>query len=112
MGLRRYDIVVYDRVNTQTDEIADYIINELKAPQAAEDLLADLQKAMRSLDVMPERIPLVRFEPWRSRGFRCMVARNYLIYFWIDEAARQVNITAVIYGKRDQAAKMETIIEN
>lgn len=30
----------------------------------------------------------------------------------MDEAARQVHITAVIYGKRDQAAQTETIIEN
>ena len=30
----------------------------------------------------------------------------YLIYFQIDETARQVNILAVLYGKRDQAEQI------
>lgn len=40
-----------------------------------------------------------------------MVVRKYLIYFEIDEAAQQVNVIAVIYGKRDQMAQLEMMIE-
>lgn len=40
-----------------------------------------------------------------------MVVRKYLIYFEIDETARQVNVIAVIYGKRDQMSQLETMIE-
>ena len=36
---------------------------------------------------------------------------SYLIYFEIDETARQVNVIAVIYGKRDQMSQLETMIE-
>ena len=41
-----------------------------------------------------------------------MTVRKYLIYFEIDEAARQVNVIAVIYGRRDQAAQLDGIIGN
>ena len=41
-----------------------------------------------------------------------MVVRKYLVYFQIDETLRQVNILAVLYGKRDQAARLDEIIES
>ena len=35
-----------------------------------------------------------------------MPVKNYLVYFWIDEAAYIVQIMAVIYGRRDQAERL------
>lgn len=29
--------------------------------------------------------------------------KNHLIYFGIDEDARRVQVTAILYGRRDQA---------
>ena len=41
-----------------------------------------------------------------------MVVREYLIYFEIDETKKQVTVAAVIYGKRDQTAQIDNIIED
>lgn len=108
----RYKVNVSAQIDAQMDEIADYIIHTLKAPQAAEDLLHALHRAIDSLDMMPERIPLSRHESLKALGLHCMVVRNYLIYFQIDEAERQVVVHAVIYGKRDQAVQLDGIVQN
>ena len=110
--MTKYRIKIIAKAKAQVKSAAKYIKEELHAPLSAKSLTNDIKKAIASLKTMPERIPPVRFEPWRSRGFRCMTVRNYLIYFWIDEAARQVNVIAVIYGRRDQAAQLDGIIGN
>lgn len=50
----------------------------------------------------PGRIPLTDEEPWRTEGIHKMPVKNFLVYFWIDEGNSKVQITAVVYGKRDQ----------
>lgn len=35
-----------------------------------------------------------------------MPVKNFLIYFWIDEENSKVQVTAVIYGKRDQLKQL------
>ena len=112
MDSMSYKIRIPIKVHEQTMGIATYISEKLKSPQAAQNVLNDLYDAYSSLEEFPERIPFSRIKELRARGVRCMVVRKYLIYFQIDEPAKQVNVLAVLYGKRDQAAKMETIIEN
>jgi hypothetical protein len=36
-----------------------------------------------------------------------MVVGNFLAYFWIDEPAQIVWVTAVVYGKRDQRQQLQ-----
>ena len=56
---------------------------------------------MASLSQMPKRVPLIEEEPWRSEGVRVRAVRNFLIYFWVNEAEKTVQIIAVIYARRD-----------
>ncbi len=36
-----------------------------------------------------------------------MVVKNFLVYFWIDDAGACVWVTAVVYGRRDQRKQLE-----
>jgi len=56
---------------------------------------------------MPGRIASADDEPWRSYGVHKMSVKNFLVYFWIDEASKRVQITAVIYGRRDQLQQFQ-----
>ena len=38
-----------------------------------------------------------------------MRVKNYYVYFWIDEENNIVQVTAVIYVARDQAAQLDMI---
>ena len=74
--------------------------------------MADLENAVASLCLFPDRIPLAREVSWRKRGVHAMVVRKYLLYFRVDEANRQVYVIRVLYGKRDQMAQMDAVAED
>lgn len=35
-----------------------------------------------------------------------MIIKNFIVYFWIDEARMTVQITGVVYAKRDQVKQL------
>lgn len=97
-----YHVEVTTQAHKQIREIYRYVREELQAPDAAQHLLDALRASIAALERFPGSIALTDEEPWRSYGFRRMPVRNFLVYFWIDEAAGRVQVTSVVYGKRDQ----------
>ena len=102
-----YKVKITPQASAQMLEIFSYISNTLKEPLTAERLLDELQKRILSLDTMPRRVALVDEEPWRSYGIHKMPVKNFLVYFWVNEEQKEVHITAVIYGKRDQLEQLK-----
>lgn len=105
-----YEVKVTKQAYRQMREIVLYITNELLSPEAAANLLDKMQEAINALSEMPKRHSLVDEEPWRSEGVRKIIVKNFLIYFWIDDENMRVQVTAVIYAKRNQLvqfAKMD-----
>lgn len=97
-----YAVKVTSQAEAQIQEIIYYITHSLKAPDAALHLLDVLEESFLSLSQFPQRVSLVNEEPWHTNGIRRLPAKNFLVYFWIDEDNMRVQITAVIYAKRDQ----------
>ena len=60
-----------------------------------------IDEAINSLSTMPERCPLVRTESLKAKGYRWLPARNYTIFFTIDENADAVRIERVLYSRRE-----------
>lgn len=107
--MNNYKVKITEQAEAQLREILCYISNTLKEPDIAMSLFNEIQKNILSLDVMPKRIALIDEEPWRSYGIHRMTVKNFLIYFWVNEDLKEVHITAVIYGKRDQLKLLERI---
>ena len=101
-----YTVKVTKQAYGQMRDIVLYVTDELFAPDAAQNLLDKFEKAINELAEMPQRHSLADEEPWRSEGVRKIVVRNFLIYFWVDEENMRVQVTAVIYQKRDQLARL------
>lgn len=40
------------------------------------------------------------------KGIHRLPVKNFLVYFWIDENNMRVQITAIIYEKRDQLRQL------
>ena len=77
--------------------------NSLRAErQTAIRMLDTLEKEILSLSTLPNRVALTEEEPWHSAGIRKLSVKNYLVYSWVNEDQKQVQITAVVYGRRDQ----------
>ena len=87
-------------------EIASYIAVDLQVPETAMQMLRTFQAEIAKLKMMPQRIPLTPEEPWHSVGIRRMLVKNYNIYFWIDDEKSIVQITDVIYGRRNQPKQL------
>lgn len=107
--MTEYMVKITHQAQEQMQEIASYISLELKAPDAALHLLDSLESAILSLAKMPQRIPLTEEEPWRSNGIHKMPVKNFLVYFWIDEENCRVQVTAVVYVRRDQARQLSNM---
>ncbi len=58
---------------------------------------------------MPERFSIVEDEPCKSRGYRKMPVKNFLVYYYVDEENKTVWVTAVVYGRRDQLNVLKRI---
>lgn len=101
-----YTVKITAQAREQMQDITHYIAVDLQAPDAALRLLDTLEKEISALSQLPHRIALTEEEPWHSYGVHKMTVKNFLVYFWIDEDARKVQVTAVVYGRRDQAGQL------
>lgn len=108
----KYEIKVTRQALEQMREIAHYISYDLMAPEAADNLLDDLKASILKLSVLPKKYPLIEEEPWRSEGVRKIVVKNFLVYYWIDEEYNKIQVTAVIYSKRDQIKQLKNMEMN
>lgn len=102
-----YVVKVTTQAQEQLREIVHYVAFNLQAPAAAAGLLDTLEQSIASLSQFPSRIALTEDEPWHSCGIHKMAVKNFLVYFWIDEAAYKVQVTAVVYGRRDQVQQLQ-----
>ena len=89
-----YEVRITLQAQAHLREIRDYIAQKLLAPEAAKSTVQRLGTVMASLSQMPKRVPLVEEEPWRSEGVRVRAVRNFLIYFWVNEAEKTAWIDA------------------
>lgn len=83
-------------------EIADYIRFTLQAPGTAAKMLDTLAEEIFSLDQFPYRAPLTKEEPWHGQGVHALTVKNFLVYFWVDEVAKKVQVMSIVYGRRAQ----------
>lgn len=101
-----YTVNITRFAENQLREIKNYIMNELHAPDQANRFLDYLENEITALAQLPQRIVLVDEEPWHSEGIHKMVIKNFIVYFWIDELHRIVQVTAVVYKKRNQVNQL------
>lgn len=66
-----------------------------------------MEKQILALEQSPKRYPLVDKDPFRTEGIRKVIVNKFLVYFWIDEVNQVVQVTAVIYEKRDQVKQLK-----
>ncbi len=76
-----YEVGLSDEAKRDLERISSYILNELQAPQAAEDVLADLENAVASLCFFPARIPLARETVWKNETYTPWLSENICFIF-------------------------------
>lgn len=104
-----YTVKITKQAQEQIREIISYIRFTLQAPGTAMKMLNTLEQEIASLDRFPNRVPLTDEEPWHSQGIHKLTVKNYLVYFWVDEAAKKVQVIGVVYGRKDQRNQLSNI---
>ncbi len=90
------------------NEIYDYIEFELRSKQSAIKQVSSIRKAVRNLDFMPEKHPVVEWEPWSSMKIRKLPVNNYIIFYTVNNKNLAVTIVRILYEKRN----IEKLISN
>lgn len=107
---KKYTVELTTFAKEQVLQIGEYIRDKLLAPDAAMRTVNYLESEISKLDNMPERIVLVDYEPWHSRGVRKYVIGKYITYF-IIVSENIVRVMSVSIGKRDQKKQLEQMEE-
>lgn len=93
----RYTPLAYEDL----DEIDTYISETLLNPQAAENLLDEMEKSIRQLEQFPYVGSEVEDSSLADKGYRKLVVQNYLIFHIVDLEQKQVVIMRILYGARE-----------
>ena len=97
-----YEVIITPDAAGDLTELRDYIVYTLHAHNTAISYIQAVRKEIESLSIMPARNKTLDDEPWHSRGIRKIMAKNFYIYYRIDENAGRIYVLSVIYAKRDQ----------
>ena len=73
--MKQYKVFIEEPAEDDLRGILYYIAEILKEPQIAINQVHHIRKAVEGLEMMPERFPLYKNEPWHSLGIR----RNFNI---------------------------------
>lgn len=98
----QYEVKLTNQAQIQLREVVLYIANTLHSKETARRTLDVLEESINSLSYLPNRYALVDEEPWHSEGVHKMMVKNYLVYYWVDNETAKVQVTAVVYARRDQ----------
>ncbi|MCM1300042.1 MAG: type II toxin-antitoxin system RelE/ParE family toxin [Firmicutes bacterium] len=104
-----YKVLLTPTAGDDLRSIFKYIAYTLQSVQTAEGQLNRLQKAINSLEYMPERFRVYDKEPWKSHNFHIMNVDNYQIFYAPDIKKQTVTVFRIIYGKRDVQAQLYQI---
>ena len=93
--MSEYKLIILPEAQKDIRDIVLYIARELTAPQAAFNLQADFEKAIKSLAERPKRIKTVNEQPWKDAGIRKIRVKNYYIYFSVYEDRNEFSILII-----------------
>jgi len=96
-----YKLSYLPLANRDIADAVNYIADELLAPKAALDLLDSLDKSISSLKDFPYSCRVYRPVKPLEQEYRIMPVKNYAVFYTVDEQKKLVEITRVIYAKRD-----------
>lgn len=97
-----YNVIIAPDAAVDLSRIKSYIAYTLQAPDTTLKYIRGLRQEIEKLEAFPGAIAPVPDEPWRSRGIRRIIHKNFYIYYRIDENAKCVYVLNVIYARRNQ----------
>lgn len=76
-----YKLLITNEAKCDIDEIISYIVNELKNPIAAENLLTKIELSFDTISSNPLAFPLCSDKRLRDGGYRKISVKNYIVFY-------------------------------
>lgn len=96
-----YRVTLAPQAQSDLREIFKYIAVDLQSVQTASGQLDRLEKAITSLDQVPERFRIYDNSKWHDRNLRIMPVDNYLVFYIPNHSVGTVTVLRIMYGGRD-----------
>ncbi|MBC3898663.1 type II toxin-antitoxin system RelE/ParE family toxin [Acetobacterium malicum] len=90
----QYNLIITESAAELLDHIVNYLVNQLKNPQAAGNLLAEIEHVYDNLECNPKMYAYSDDHLMKSRGYRKALVPhyNYIIIFRIEEETHTIYI--------------------
>lgn len=92
-----YVVKLYARAYRDLDGIYTYIAEKLLEPGTALNMVDELEKAIFSLEQLPERGAIRRVGAYANGDYRQLFVRNYVIIYRVLKTKKEVHIVTVRY---------------
>lgn len=99
--MAKYSVDLSEAAEKDLIDIVKYIASQLSSPMSAYHMMEIFEEAMVSLSDSPQRCPLIADERLSQLGYRKLIAKNYIVFFSVDEKNRVVNVERILYARRD-----------
>jgi len=102
--MKQYKVQITDKALSDIEEIYNYIVEQLQAPEVAMGQYNRIADAIETLDTFPERVKLMEAEEERALGLRQMPVDNFSVFFHVRD--ERVIITNILYSASDIAMRL------
>ena len=94
-----YNLIITERAEELLDHILYYIINQLKNPQAAGNLMDEIEHVYENLESSPKMYAFSEDTFLKSKGYRKAVVPHYdyVVIFRIEEETKSVYIVGLFH---------------
>ena len=99
--MNKYSIEITEKAELDIKSAFNYIAEELGNYSAAQALLSETEKAIKSLSYMPSRNALIDDPIIADFGFRSLKVKNYLVFYILNENEKCVRIVRFLYARSD-----------
>lgn len=96
-----YKVIISDEAHNDIDSVLDYIVNSLKNPIAAKNLLCKLEEAYTDLAGNPFMYAYCTDSRLQKDGYRKVVINNYVLIYRIDATDNNVYVVRFFYGRQN-----------
>lgn len=94
-----YSLIITEKAEELLDNILYYIVNHLKNPQAAENLMEEIEHVYGNLESNPKMYGFSEDLFLKSKGYRKAVVPHYdyVIIFRMEEESKRVYIIGIFH---------------
>ena len=97
--MKQYHVKISRTALDDMEEIYNYIAIHLQEPETAMRQYDRIAEAIQSLDILPERCPLLDCEPERGQGLRRLLVDHYSVLYVVSTDT--VSVARVLYSGAD-----------